>query len=164
MYLIGDKVVHPMHGAGIIEEITEERLGGRLSHYYVFRMPVSGLVLKLPVENCAAIGVRSLCTASQIEDIMHHIPALEVDTTTNWNRRYRENMDRIKSGELMKVAQVIKSLMWRDKRRGLSNGERKMLHNAKQIILSEMVLVCNTTYADAEKHLNQTMMIGAKNT
>ena len=163
MYLIGDKVVHPMHGAGIIEEITEERLGGKLSNYYVFRMLVSGLVLKLPVENCSVIGIRALNTISQIEEVIQHIPALEVDTTTNWNRRYRENLERIKSGELMKVAQVIKSLMWRDKQRGLSNGERKMLHNAKQILLSEIMMVCNITYADAEKNLNQTMMIGAEN-
>lgn len=164
MYLIGDKVVHPMHGAGIIEEITEERLGGKLCKYYVFRMLASGLVLKLPVENCSAIGIRALNTTSQIEEVIQHIPTLEVDTTTNWNRRYRENLERIKSGELMRVAQVVKSLMWRDKQRGLSNGERKMLHNAKQILLSEIVLVCNTTYADAEKNLNHTMMIGAENT
>ena len=163
MYLIGDKVVHPMHGAGIIEEITEERLGGKLNHYYVFRMMVSGLVLKLPVENCEAIGIRALYTISQIEEMMQHIPKLEVDMTTNWNRRYRENMERIKSGELLKVAQVIKGLMWRDKQRGLSNGERKMLHSAKQILLSEIVLVCHTDYADAEKNLNQTMMMGANN-
>ena len=163
MYLIGDKVVHPMHGAGIIEEITEERLGGKLNHYYVFRMMVSGLVLKLPVENCEAIGIRALYTISQIEEMMQHIPKLDVDMTTNWNRRYHENMERIKSGELLKVAQVIKGLMWRDKQRGLSNGERKMLHSAKQILLSEVVLVCGMSYADAEKHLNQTMMMGANN-
>ena len=163
MYLIGDKVVHPMHGAGIIEEITEERLGGKLNHYYVFRMMVSGLVLKLPVENCEAIGIRALYTISQIEDIMQRIPQLEVDMNMNWNRRYRENMELIKSGELLKVAQVIKGLMWRDKQRGLSNGERKMLHSAKQILLSEIVLVCHKEYADAEKHLNQTMMMGANN-
>ena len=158
MYLIGDKVVHPMHGAGIIEKITEERLGSKLNSYYVFRMPVSGLVLKLPVENCAAIGVRSLCTASQIEEIIRHIPAREVDMTTNWNRRYRENMDRIKSGELLKVAQVIKGLMWRDKRRGLSNGERKMLHNAKQILISEVVLAEDVAYGDAEARINAAML------
>ena len=163
MYLIGDKVVHPMHGAGIIEEITEERLGGKMNNYYVFRMMVSGLVLKLPVENCEAIGIRALYTISQIEEMMQHIPKLDVDMTTNWNRRYHENMERIKSGELLKVAQVIKGLMWRDKQRGLSNGERKMLHSAKQILLSEVVLVCGMSYADAEKHLNQTMMMGANN-
>ena len=74
MYLIGDRVVHPMHGAGIIEAITEERLGGKRSNYYVFRMLTSGLTLKLPVENCAAIGVRSLYTISQIEEVIRHIP------------------------------------------------------------------------------------------
>lgn len=161
MYRIGESVVHPMHGAGVIEAITEEQLGAERRSYYVFRVMASGLTLKLPVENCAAIGVRSLYTASQIEELLRRIPLLEADMTHNWNQRYRENMERIKSGELLKVAQVIKGLMWRDKRRGLSNGERKMLHNAKQIILSEIVLVCHIPYAEAEQNLNQIMMTGA---
>ena len=153
MYLIGDKVVHPMHGAGIIEEITEERLGGKLNHYYVFRMMVSGLVLKLPVENCEAIGIRALYTISQIEEMMQHIPKLEVDMTTNWNRRYRENMVKIKSGDLLEVAAVIKSLVLRETERGLSTGERKMLHSAKQILISEIVLSQESSYEEVEQQL-----------
>ena len=91
------------------------------------------------------------------------IRGLECDRTTNCNRRYRENLDRLKSGDLLEVARVIKGLMWRDREKGLSNGERKMLHSAKQILVSEVVLVEGHTYPDAEQRIEQAMMTGAKN-
>ena len=162
MYLIGDKVVHPMHGAGVIEGITEERVSGRKANYYVFRMPVGGLVLKIPTENCANIGVRSLSSSEQIDAVIACIPEMDAEMTSNWNHRYRENMQRIKSGDLLEVARVIKGLMWRDAQRGLSNGERKMLHTAKQILISEIVLVHDGVYQDAERSLNDAMMVGVK--
>lgn len=162
MYLVGDKVVHPMHGAGVIEGITEERISGRKACYYVFRMPVGGLVLKIPTENCGSIGVRTLSSVEEIDGVLAEIPQMDAEMTANWNHRYRENMQRIKSGDLMEVARVIKGLMWRDAQRGLSNGERKMLHTAKQILISEIVLVHDAVYQEAERDLNETMMAGAK--
>lgn len=163
MYQVGDRVVHPMHGAGIIESIVQERLGGQLSSYYVFRMPSGGLTLKIPTGSCGAIGVRALSTSGRIREVLSAIPGLEIDRTTNWNRRYRENLNRLKSGDLLEVARVIKGLMWRDREKGLSNGERKMLHSAKQILVSEVVLVEGHTYPDAEQRVEQAMMTGAKN-
>lgn len=160
MYQVGDRVVHPMHGAGIIESIVQERLGGQLGSYYVFRMPSGGLTLK---GSCGAIGVRALSTSGRIREVLSAIPGLEIDRTTNWNRRYRENLNRLKSGDLLEVARVIKGLMWRDREKGLSNGERKMLHSAKQILVSEVVLVEGHTYPDAEQRIEQAMMTGAKN-
>ena len=157
MFLIGDRVVHPMHGAGIIENIIEERLAGKLGRYYVFRMPVGGLVLKIPTDNCGSIGVRALSTAAQIEEIFHKIPSLPVEINSNWNRRYRENMMRLKSGDLLEVARVVKGLMRRDEDRGLSTGERKMLHSAKQILISEIVLSQNASYEDVEARINGAM-------
>lgn len=162
MYLVGDKVVHPMHGAGVIEGITEERISGRKASYYVFRMPVGGLVLKIPTDNCGTIGVRTLSSVDEIEQVLAQIPEMDADMTANWNHRYRENMQRIKSGDLLEVARVIKGLMWRDAQRGLSNGERKMLHTAKQILISEIVLVHDGVYQDMERRLNETMMVGAR--
>ena len=163
MYQVGDRVVHPMHGAGIIESIVQERLGGQLSSYYVFRMPSGGLTLKIPTGSCGAIGVRALSTSGRIREVLSAIPGLEIDRTTNWNRRYRENLNRLKSGDLLEVARVIKGLMWRDREKGLSNGERKMLHSAKQILVSEVVLVEGHTYPDAEQRIEQAMMTGVKN-
>ena len=136
MFCVGDKIVHPMHGAGVIESIVDEKIGRDLVRFYVFRMPVS----------------------ETIERVLAELPKLSVDMTTNWNHRYRENMERIKSGDLLEVAGVIKALMHRDGERGLSTGERKMLHNARQILLSEVVLAEDVEYADAEARVNAAMM------
>lgn len=158
MYLVGDKVVHPMHGAGVIRDIVEERLAGQRKSYYVFSLPVGELVLKIPTESCEKIGIRSLSTSEAIAALIGKIPQLSVEMTVNWNQRYRENMDRLKSGQLVEVAQVIKALMWRDRDRGLSNGERKMLHSAKQILLSEVVLVNGTDYKETEQQIDRIML------
>lgn len=161
MYDVGQQVVHPMHGAGVIESITEELLSGAARTYYVFRQTVGGLTLKLPVDNCDAIGVRPLSDPEHISAVMAAIPTISVEEERNWNRRYRENMARLKSGDLIAVAQVIKSLMLRDAEKGLSTGERKMLHSAKEILLSEVAMVCRWAYDEAERRLNSIIMTGA---
>ena len=158
MFQVGDKIVHPMHGAGVIEGIVEEKIGGSRVRFYVFKMPASGLTLKIPTANTQMIGVRSVHTVSEIETVIGKIPQLSVDMTANWNHRYRENMERVKSGDLMKVVSVIKALMHRDCERGLSSGERKMLHNAKQILISEVVLAEGVAYGDAEARINAAML------
>ncbi len=158
MYQIGDKIVHPMHGAGVIESIVEEKIGGKQIPFYVFKMPISGLTLKIPVANSDMIGIRSVSSMEDIEGIIQKIPGLGIDMTANWNHRYRENMERIKSGDLLEVAGVIKALMHRDNQRGLSNGERKMLHSAKQILISEIVLAESVEYPAAEARVNAIML------
>ena len=158
MFQVGDKIVHPMHGAGVIEGVIEERISGSRVQFYVFKMPVSGLTLKIPTANTQMIGVRGIHAASEIETVIGKIPQLSIDMTASWNHRYRENMERIKSGDLVEVAGVIKALMHRDSERGLSNGERKMLHNAKQILISEVVLAEGVSYGDAEARINAVML------
>ena len=158
MFCVGDKIVHPMHGAGVIESIVDEKIGRDLVRFYVFRMPVSGLTLKIPTENAEAIGVRAIRSSDEIEAVIARIPQLGVDMTANWNHRYRENMERIKSGDLREVARVIKGLMSREARRGLSTVERKMLRSAKQILLSEVVLVEQAPYQEAEKRIDRAML------
>ena len=158
MYQIGDRIVHPMHGAGVIESIVQEKISGKLTQFYVFKMPISGLTLKIPTANAEMIGIRNVLSEGEIEAVIAQIPRLGVDMTANWNHRYRENMERIKSGDLIEVSGVIKALMHRDNERGLSNGERKMLHSAKQILISEIVLSEGLEYSDAEARINSVMM------
>ena len=104
MYRVGQSVVHPMHGAGVIEGETNEILEGTARTYYVFRSPVSGLTLKLPADNCTAIGIRAPETPERVREIVAGIPSLTVEEDRNWSRRYRENMKRLKSGDLTEVA------------------------------------------------------------
>ena len=94
---------------------------------------------------------------ARLARVLEEIPSLQVDMTSNWNRRYRENMERLKSGDLFQVAQVVKGLMLRDVDRGLSTGERKMLHSAKQILISEIVMCQSSSYEDVEERINQAL-------
>ena len=147
-----------MHGAGVIEDIVQERIAGVTKEYYVFKMPMGGLLLKIPVANSQAIGVRSIITPEEAELLLSAIPDLTVEVNTNWNKRYQENMLRLKSGNLYEVARVIKALMRREQDRGLSTGERKMLHNAKQILISEIVLTEQAEYGAVEARVDRAMM------
>lgn len=158
MFQVGNLVVHPMHGAGVIDDIVRERVAGEWKEYYVFKMPVGGLVLKIPVANAQMIGVRQIMTSADAEQLFCAIPALVIESNANWNKRYQENMLKMKSGDLYEVARVVKALMHRDRSRGLSTGERKMLHTAKQIMLSEMVLAMDCEYREAELRLDDAMM------
>lgn len=158
MFSIGDQVVHPMHGAGVIDDIVQERVAGVTKEYYVFKMPVGGLTLKIPTANSQIIGIRNVMTQEEAHMLLAAIPALEVDANANWNKRYQENLLRLKSGDLYEVARVVKALMHREFERGLSTGERKMLHNAKQIMITELVLAEECEYKDVEMRLDQAMM------
>lgn len=158
MFSVGDLVVHPMHGAGVIHEIVQERIAGKTQTYYVFQMPVGGLRLLIPVANSDAIGIRPIMSAEEAAAFMEEIPLLTVETDTNWNRRYRENLERLKSGDLRQVARVIKSLMHRERRRSLSTGERKMLHAARQVLLSELVLASGGDYDEIARQVDCAMM------
>ena len=150
-------IAHPMHGAGVIESIEKKKINGVTREYYVLRMPVGGMLVMIPVSNTEEIGVRPIISEEQADEIIDSINDIEVDMSQNWNRRYRENMLRIKSGDLTEVARVVKGLMARDEERGLSTGERKMLRNAKQILISEIFLSKHSTYDEIEEKINAAM-------
>ena len=147
-----------MHGAGVIADIVQERVAGATQDYYVFQMPVGGLLLKIPVANSSNIGVRNIISPSEATALVSAIPDLAVEVNSNWNKRYQENMLRLKSGDLYEVARVIKALMQRERERGLSTGERKMLHNARQILISEIVLTKDALYQDVEAEIDRAML------
>jgi CarD family transcriptional regulator len=157
MFQVGDKIVHPMHGAGVIDSIVTKKVNGVVREYYILKLPVGGMLVMIPTSNSEEIGVRPVVDKDEADRLIASMPDIEVDMTQNWNRRYRENMMRIKSGDLLEVAKVVKGLMLRDVDRGLSTGERKMLHSAKQILISELVLSQNTSYEDVEARINTAL-------
>ena len=157
MFQVGDKIVHPMHGAGVIDSIVSKKVNGVVRDYYILKLPVGGMLVMIPTEHTEEIGVRPVVDRDEADRLIAAMPGIEVDMTQNWNRRYRENMLRIKSGDLMEVARVVKGLMLRDGDRGLSTGERKMLHSAKQILISELVLSQDSSYEDMERRVNIAM-------
>lgn len=154
MFRVGDKIVHPMHGAGVIDRIVSEKKNGIVREYYLMKLPVGGMLVMIPTNHCEEIGVRPVVCTEEANRVIASMPEIEVDMTQNWNRRYRENMMRLKSGNLIEVAKVVKGLMLREEDRGLSTGERKMLHSAKQILISEIVLSLSSSYEEVEERIN----------
>ena len=140
MFNIGDEIVYPMHGAGIIVDIEEKRILGELHKYYILQISVSDMKVMLPVNNLDAIGIRKVISSNAADDVISHFHCCDEDDNNNWNQRYRENIEKMKSGDLIDVATVAKTLMLRDNKKSLSNAERKMLSNAKNILISELVL------------------------
>ena len=157
-FRVGDRIAHPMHGAGVIDSVVKRKINGTERDYYVLKLPAGDMLVMIPVDTSAEIGVRPIVDADEAEKILGSIPGLEIEMTQNWNKRYRENMLKIKSGNLLEVAAVVKGLMQRDKERGLSTGERKMLHSAKQILISEIVLSESASYEKVEERLNSALV------
>ena len=157
MFKIGDKIAHPMHGAGIIQKIEERKIGQSIKKYFVLQLNTGGMTVMIPCDSCDSVGIRPIVDADEAELIIDSISEIKTDMTQNWNQRYRENMLRIKSGDLVEVATVIKGLVERENVKGLSTGERKMLHSAKQILISEIVMSQNSSYEEVEMKINAAM-------
>lgn len=159
MFDIGDKVVYPMHGAGIIVGIEDREILGEKREYYILKMPINNMNVMVPVGNVGEVGVREILTKEEMDKIVEILESYEeVDMPKNWNRRYRFNMDRIKSGEIEEIARVVRCLERLDKEKTLSTGERKMLTSAKQIIVSEMVLVYEKPVEEIEGFVDKAVL------
>ena len=141
MFNIGDKIVYPMHGAGIIENIEEKEILGEIKKYFIMRMPIGDMKVMVPVDNVEEVGVREIIDKQDLDKVISILKGSKTDMPQNWNRRYRINMDKIKSGDIFEIAVVVRNLLKMDMEKGLSTGEKKMLSSAKQMLLSEMVLV-----------------------
>lgn len=157
MYSIGDKVVYPMHGAGVIESIEEKVVLGKKQNYYIMRIPAGDMTVMIPEANCDEIGVRFIIDKAEAMSVIESFRNHEVIEDNNWNKRHRDNMIKIKSGDIYQVIGVVKELMLRDKKKGLSTSERKMLSSAKQIVISELVLANFADQTDIESILLDTV-------
>ncbi len=157
MFVRGDKIVYPMHGAGIIEEIEEKQILGEIRKYYILKVPCGDMKIMIPIERSNNIGVRAIISVEKINEVIHVLSADSTEMSNNWNRRYRENMDKLKTGDIFNVAEVVRNLMRTDKEKKLSTGEKKMLSNAKQILISEFILVKDIDHETAEEIINATV-------
>lgn len=140
MFSIGEKIVYPLHGAGVVEAIEEKEILGKKKKYYVMRVFSGNMTVLIPVDNCEEIGVRQVIDKVEAKKVVEYFKTEPLYDDDNWNRRQRENMIKLKSGDIYKVLDVLKDLLYRDKLKGLSTSERKALVNARQIIVSELVM------------------------
>ena len=144
MFSVGDKIVYPMHGAGTIDAIEEKNILGETQAYYIIKMPGEVKVM-VPTAKAEEIGVRNIISKENAGKVLEIL-----EMSNNWNKRYRDNMEKMKSGDIYEVADVVRNLAFKQKEKGLSTGEKKMLNNAKQILVSELVLAEHASQEDVE--------------
>ena len=163
-----------MHGAGTIDAIEEKDILGEKQNYYIIKMPGEVKVM-VPISKAGDIGVRSVIDKAEAGKVLEVLEANETEMSNNWNKRYKENMEKMKSGSIYEVADVVRNLSYKQKEKGLSTGEKKMLNNAKQILVSELVLaehasenevenlVENKINLSFEEHRNMVEPVSANN-
>ena len=149
MFNVGDKIVYPMHGAGTIDSIEEKDILGEKQSYYILKMP-SDVKVMIPTAKAEEVGVRNIIDKQSAEKVFKILSEDETEMEKNWNKRYRDNMDKMKSGDIYEVADVVRNLSFKQKEKGLSTGEKKMLNNAKQILVSELVLAEHASQEEVE--------------
>ncbi len=145
MYKIGEKIVYPMHGAGIIKAFEEKEILGNIQKYYVLEISGTESTHLVPVATADSIGVRPVVKKDIINNIYSLISEYTEEDTSNWNKRYRENLRKMKTGSLEEVAKVVSSLALRELEKPLSTSEKKMLTNATNILVSELTLATDDT-------------------
>ncbi len=179
MFSVGDSIVHPLHGAGVIREVTKQEIDGNVELYYVLELALDSVKIYLPVKTCEKNGIRPICSREQAQEIITMLPKLPVEEETVWNKRYRENMLHIRSGDPLQVAQAAKNLcrenmlhirsgdplqvaqaaknLWqREQAHGLSAGEKKILQSARKILFSELSMALRCKPEELEQYLNES--------
>ena len=153
MFSVGDKIVYPMHGAGIIQNIEEKEVDNQTSVYYVLTIPVGNLTVTISSKKTDVLGIRYIKTQEEILGIIDSFNQMPQGIPDNWNKRYEYNLEKIKTGELCQALEVYLSLYMRERMKGLSGIEKRLLSIAKQVILSELIVSQDTDKLSAENML-----------
>lgn len=151
MFSVGDKVVYPNHGAGTIVGAETKEILGEEKKYYIMKLPIGEMKVMIPVEKVEEIGIRRVISTEEADDVLSLLKGDKSKMSQNWNRRYRANMEKLKTGDIYEVAEVVRNLTIRDHEKGLSTGEKKMLNNSRQILISELVLAKDMDEEEVEE-------------
>lgn len=145
MFQIGDNIVYPMHGAGIIEAIEEKEFSGKKQQYYVIKMSISNMQVMIPMGKILSSSIRPVTDILALKHIIHIFQHGESDKSLPWKQRYKVNTDKIKTGEIQEGAEVVRDLMRMKKEKALNTSEKKMLDNAHEFLISELGLIKGIT-------------------
>ena len=157
VFSVGETVVYPHHGAALIEAIETRVVKGEEKLYLVLRVAQGDLTVRVPAENAEIVGVREVVGEEGLGKVFDVLRAPHTEEPTNWSRRYKANLEKLASGDVNKVAEVVRDLWRRDKDRGLSAGEKRMLSKARQILVSELALAEGTNEDKAEILLDEVL-------
>ncbi|MHB8438874.1 MAG: CarD family transcriptional regulator [Acidimicrobiales bacterium] len=154
---IGDKVVYPHHGAAIVEAREVKEAFGQKREYLVLRLAYGDLTLMVPADNTDGVGLREVINDEEVEEVFAVLRKKEARMPTNWSRRYKNHSEKLRSGDIYQVAEVVRNLSIRDKDKGLSAGEKRMLSRARQILVSELTFALDVNEEEAEKRLDEAL-------
>ena len=159
MFRIGEHIGHPMHGAGVVEGL--EKRGEQEQLYFVLRLFSGNLKVLVPADKVKKLGVRRVIKKNEIDSVVKVLQREDHDNSIpNWNHRYRANLEKIRTGDVFAVAEVVRSLMRQDQKKGLSSGEKRMLESAFQILSSELVLAGNMELGEVENMIKDAVAEG----
>ncbi len=158
MFKEGDKISYPMHGAGYIECIQEKNFLDEKRSYYVLKFSEGDIKVNVPVESAERAGLRKIISRDEYNRVIESFKdSGDSEESSNWNRRNRENLEKMKSGNVFEIANVIKSLLKREVRKSLSSSEKKMLGTSMQILVSELALASNKKDEEVKKIITQML-------
>ena len=156
-FTVGETVVYPHHGAALIEAIETRTIKGVDKVYLVLKVAQGDLTVRVPAENAEFVGVRDVVGAEGLERVFQVLRMPHTEEPTNWSRRYKANLEKLASGDVIKVAEVVRDLWRRERERGLSAGEKRMLAKARDILVGEVALAEKSTKDEAETLLDRVL-------
>jgi len=155
MFDVGDVVVYPHHGAGVIEGICEKSVEGETKTYFVLRMCQGNLKVMVPADNTLQVGLRSVISKEEADKVFDILSDKQSPMPSNWNHRYKKNRDKLRSGDIFQVAEVVRNLTLRDIEKGLSSGEKRMLNQARDILASELMYAVEVEVDEAQRMIEE---------
>jgi CarD family transcriptional regulator len=153
----GDTVVHPEHGAAVIQELREKEFLGEKRTYLVLRVAYGDLTLLIPVDSTEQVGLRQVVSKNEVKKVLKVLTEDESSMAANWSRRFKNNIEKLRSGDIYQVAEVVRNLSIREREKGLSAGEKRMVVKARQILISELVYATEGTEEKAEAMIDKVL-------
>ena len=157
MFKVGDKVVYPHHGAAVIEKRETKVAFGEKREYLVLRLAYGDLILNVPADNTEGVGLREVINDEEVEEVFAVLRKKEARMPTNWSRRYKNHSEKLRSGDIYQVAEVVRNLTIRNREHRLSNAEKHMLINARQVLVSELTFALNIDLPATEERLTEVL-------
>ncbi len=162
MYKVGDKVVYPHHGAGTVVKREKKEVLGEKREYLTIKILHNDMTVNVPAENAERVGLRKVIDEEAVKKVVKYLTSGGTEMPKNWNRRFKHNRDKMKTGDIYELAEVVRNLALRDGEKGLSTGEKQMYVKAKKILASEFMYAKNMTEDEALEWLEETLTEGAK--
>lgn len=156
-FQVGDKVVYPNHGVGVIEQISSRTIGPNVQKFYLLTIKASSLRVEVPFNNVGTVGLRPVVKNGEVQKILNFLMDGKCDNHQDWKYRFKENSDKMRTGSLLEVAIVLKSLLLLAKEKPLSFREKKMLDRARYLLVTELAMAKNSDEAEVEDILNKAL-------